>query len=131
MTDLAFIMPTMKALADELRRLRELKGLSQEKAADLLEMARTNYVRIESGKRPVSVDFIFKFTETLELQNSLGKLIALKLGESIPKPLEVIDPQALNDMRQALQSLSEKLGYNTVDDAIKAAKKARANRKDQ
>ena len=45
------------------RRIREERGLSQEKFALLIEMDRTYYASVESGKRNVSIQNIKKIAD--------------------------------------------------------------------
>lgn len=54
------------------RQVRKAKGLSQEKFALLINMDRTYYSSVESGKRNVSIDNIKKIADGLEV--SLGEL---------------------------------------------------------
>lgn len=46
-----------------IKELREHHGLSQRKAAELLEMHTTQYQRYETGERPVPVDFLIKLAD--------------------------------------------------------------------
>ena len=45
------------------KKLREAKGLSQEKFALLIEMDRTYYASVESGKRNISIQNIKKIAD--------------------------------------------------------------------
>ncbi|MBQ9200002.1 MAG: helix-turn-helix transcriptional regulator [Lachnospiraceae bacterium] len=45
------------------KKLRESKGLSQEKFALLIEMDRTYYASVESGKRNISIQNIKKIAD--------------------------------------------------------------------
>lgn len=45
------------------KKLREVKGLSQEKFALLIEMDRTYYASVESGKRNISIQNIKKIAD--------------------------------------------------------------------
>ncbi len=52
------------------KKLREAKGLSQEKFALLIEMDRTYYTSVESGKRNISIQNIKKIADGLEISMS-------------------------------------------------------------
>ncbi len=47
------------------KKLREAKGLSQEKFALLIDMDRTYYASVESGKRNISIQNIKKIADGL------------------------------------------------------------------
>lgn len=49
-----------KKLGERLRNLRKAKGISQEKFAISIDMDRTYYASVESGKRNISINNIYK-----------------------------------------------------------------------
>lgn len=49
------------------KKIRESKGLSQEKFALLIEMDRTYYASVESGKRNISIQNIKKIADGFEI----------------------------------------------------------------
>ncbi|HCR44673.1 MAG TPA: XRE family transcriptional regulator [Ruminococcaceae bacterium] len=57
---------------ERIKSMRRKKGLSQEKFALLINMDRTYYASVESGKRNVSIDNIKKIADGLEV--SVGEL---------------------------------------------------------
>ena len=54
-----------KQLGEKIKRLRNEKGLSQEKFALLIEMDRTYFASVESGKRNISLLNIEKIAKGL------------------------------------------------------------------
>ena len=52
------------------KRLREEKGLSQEKFALLIDMDRTYYASVESGKRNISIQNIKKIADGFGIEIS-------------------------------------------------------------
>lgn len=65
----------MSNIANNLRNLREAKGLSQEKLARLADVANNTIVKIEAGKnKNPTLDTIKKIVKALEV--SIEKLIA-------------------------------------------------------
>lgn len=50
-----------------LRQVREEKGLTQEKLAELAEVDRTYIYRLETGKRSPSLDIIFRISDALNI----------------------------------------------------------------
>lgn len=56
-----------KELGDRIRELRKLTGLSQEKFALKIEMDRTYFATVESGKRNISLQNIEKIAKGLNV----------------------------------------------------------------
>lgn len=67
-----------KQLGERIKQLRQEKGLSQEKFALLIEMDRTYFATVESGKRNISIRNIEKISKGLGI--SLSELF-LGIGE--------------------------------------------------
>ena len=63
----------MKQIGDRIRQLRMKRGLTQEKAAEALEIDRSFYSRIESGKKGCSVDLFIQLSALYDV--SLDYLI--------------------------------------------------------
>ncbi len=55
----------MKNLGDKIRKIRDLKGLSQENMADMLGLSLPTYADIERGKRDVTVSRLEQVAEKL------------------------------------------------------------------
>lgn len=60
-------------LGKVVRELREAKGMTQEKLAELANIDRTYIYRIEAGKRIPSVDILFRIADGLKM--SPGQLV--------------------------------------------------------
>lgn len=63
----------MKQIGDRIRQLRMKRGLTQEKAAEALEIDRSFYSRIEAGKKGCSVDLFIQLSALYDV--SLDYLI--------------------------------------------------------
>lgn len=50
-----------------IRQVREEKGITQEKLAELAEVDRTYIYRIETGKRSPSLDIVFRIADALKV----------------------------------------------------------------
>lgn len=60
--------PTVEVLFGKvLRQMREEKGLTQEKMAELADVDRTYIYRLENGLRSPSLDIIFRLADTLNI----------------------------------------------------------------
>lgn len=54
-------------LGQRIKELRNIKGISQEKFALSIDMDRTYYASVESGKRNISINNIEKIANGLEI----------------------------------------------------------------
>ena len=53
----------MQHIGKNIKRIREEKGLTQQSIADLIAMHRSNYSRVETGDRDLSIDAISKIAK--------------------------------------------------------------------
>lgn len=79
MITLLQIQLIMKHIGKTIKAIREEKGLTQQQVAELVTMHRSNYSKVESGDRDLSIDAINKvakyFGMTIdELVNFNGKI---------------------------------------------------------
>ena len=58
---------TLKLKADEVRRIRQQKGLSQENMAGELGLSQSQYSRIEQGDCAVSYEKVFEISQILDV----------------------------------------------------------------
>lgn len=58
----------LKLLGKNFQKYRKQKGLSQNQLAELLEISREHLAKIETGKRGISLNLLFKFSEILEIK---------------------------------------------------------------
>jgi transcriptional regulator with XRE-family HTH domain len=56
-----------KVFAKRLRQIRQIRGLSQEQLADLVDLHRTYVGSVERGERNVSIDNMERFAQALEI----------------------------------------------------------------
>lgn len=57
-----------KLVADNIRRLRKDKGLSQQELAERADMHRTHLVKVENYHVSPSVDVLFRLADSLEVE---------------------------------------------------------------
>jgi transcriptional regulator with XRE-family HTH domain len=55
----------MNNIGDKIRKIRDLKGLSQENMAEMLGLSLPTYAEIERGKKDVTLNRLEKIAETL------------------------------------------------------------------
>ena len=70
-----------------IRRLREDRGIKQSEIADLIGMHRSNYSKIETGQREISVAAVDKIAGFFNI--TIDELV--HLGEDIPKEVSMED----------------------------------------
>lgn len=70
-----------------IRRLREDRGIKQSEIADLIGMHRSNYSKIETGQREISVAAVDKIAGFFNM--TIDELV--HLGEDIPKEVSMED----------------------------------------
>ena len=59
---------SLQQIGDNIRRIREQRGYSQEAFADIAGFSRSYYTEIETGKRNVSVLNLIKILEALKVK---------------------------------------------------------------
>ncbi len=62
-------------IGENIREIREKKGLNQEKLAEIMSVSRTTISKIENGKFNISIDYLAKFSWFL------GFDVSFKLNE--------------------------------------------------
>ncbi len=65
---LKFKLYTMKVIGEKIRKIRELRGYSQEYVASKLRMSQNNYSRIELEQTKVTLDRLEEIASALEVE---------------------------------------------------------------
>jgi len=82
-------------IGGNIKRLREDRGIKQSEIADLIGMHRSNYSKIESGQREISVPALDKLAKYFNV--SLDDLV--HLGDNIPKEVSVGDKTTVEQVK--------------------------------
>jgi transcriptional regulator with XRE-family HTH domain len=85
-----------------IRRLREDRGIKQSEIADLIGMHRSNYSKIETGQREISVAAVDKIANFFNI--TIDELV--HLGEDIPKEVSMEDKTTTEQVK-LIQELDE------------------------
>jgi transcriptional regulator with XRE-family HTH domain len=94
----------MKKSGARIRQLRTKSGLTQEKTAEALNVDRSFYCRIESGKKGCSVDLFIQLSELFQV--SLDYLILGKYPGAVPEGTDTIQlKKDITDMMTCLEQL--------------------------
>ena len=92
----------MQPIGKNIKRIREEKGLTQQAIADLIAMHRSNYSRVETGDRDLSIEAIGKIAKFFNM--SIDDLVNFE-GE-IPNEVTFEDKNTIEQM-QLIQQLDE------------------------
>ncbi|WP_200869089.1 helix-turn-helix domain-containing protein [Bacteroides reticulotermitis] len=63
----------MEHIGKNIRKIREEKGYTQQEVADLISMHRSNYSRVETGDRDLSIEAINKIAQFSICYRPAGK----------------------------------------------------------
>lgn len=92
----------MQHIGKNIKKIREEKGLTQQAIADLIAMHRSNYSRVETGDRDLSIEAIGKIAKFFNM--SIDDLVNFE-GE-IPNEVTFDDKNTIEQM-QLIQQLDE------------------------
>ena len=106
---------TLKLKADEVRRIRQQKGLSQENMAGELGLSQSQYSRIEQGDCAVSYEKVFEISQILDVTPNeiidCGKCQAFYNCTQSGNNIEKID--TINNNQDCAELLKTLLEQNT------------------
>jgi transcriptional regulator with XRE-family HTH domain len=89
-------------IGENIKRLREQRKVKQQEIADLIGMHRSNYSKIESGQREVSVTALDKVAAFFGI--TLDELV--HLGNHLPEEIKVED-KATSEQLKLIQELDD------------------------
>jgi len=100
-------------VGENIRRLREQRGIKQQEIADLIGMHRSNYSKIESSQREISVtalDRIASFFNT-----SVDEVI--HMGEDVPQEVNIEDKTTAEQLKllQELEPEEKNMVFKMID----------------
>ena len=80
-------------IGQNIKRLREDRGIKQNEIADLIGMHRSNYSKIENGQREISIAAIDKIANYFNI--SIDELV--HMGNDLPKEVSLEDKTTRNN----------------------------------
>jgi len=89
-------------IGSNIKRLREEKGIKQQEIAELINMHRSNYSKIENGQREISVAALDKIAQFFDI--TIDELI--HMGDDLPQEVDITNKSALEQMKM-IQDLDE------------------------
>lgn len=100
-------------VGENIKRLREQKGIKQQEIADLIGMHRSNYSKIEGGQRELSISAIAKVAGYFGI--TIDELV--HLGDELPEEVKVEDKTALEQLKliQELEPEEKNMVFKMID----------------
>ncbi|MBU0765309.1 MAG: helix-turn-helix transcriptional regulator [Bacteroidetes bacterium] len=102
-------------IGQNIKKLREEKGLTQQQIAELVNMHRSNYSKVESGQRELSISALNKIARYFGV--TLDDLVN---GNEIPQEITIEDKSATEQFRmlQELDQDDKKMIFRMIDTLI-------------
>jgi transcriptional regulator with XRE-family HTH domain len=82
----------MVSVGKNIKKIREYKGLMQKEVASVADMQASNYSKIESGKRDISVEALDKIAKFFDM--TVDEIIHYQVNKQ-PTPIKVEDKTAI------------------------------------
>ena len=100
-------------IGNNIKRLRENRGIKQSEIADLIGMHRSNYSKIENGQREISLAAINKIAKFFNI--SIDELV--HLGEDIPKEVSLEDKTTTEQVKhtQEFDQEEKSMVFNMIE----------------
>ncbi len=113
LTNLAVSKLLIMTVGDNVKRLREDRGVKQQEIADLIGMHRSNYSKIESGQREISVAALDKVANFFGI--TVDTLIHME--SKIPKEVQIEDKTTAEQIRyiQQLEEEDRSMVFKMID----------------
>lgn len=103
----------MQHIGKNIKKIREEKGLTQQFIADLIAMHRSNYSRVETGDRDLSIDAIGKIAKYFSM--TIDQLVNFE-GD-IPQEVTIEDKSLVEEVKliQGLELEEKNMVFKMVD----------------
>ena len=92
----------MQHVGKTIKKIREEKGLTQQQIAQIVLMQRSNYSKVESGERELSIDAIHKVAQYFNM--TIDELV--NFDGALPKDITIEDKSLLQQV-QLISQLEE------------------------
>lgn len=100
-------------IGQNIKRIREEKGMTQQQVAELINMHRSNYSKIESGQREISVDALNKVAKYFGM--TIDQIV--NFDGAIPQEITVEDKTLMEQVKmiQELEPDEKSMVFKMVD----------------
>lgn len=85
----------MKHIGKTIKSIREEKGLTQQQIAELVNMHRSNYSKVESGERDLSIDAINKIAKYFNI--TIDELV--NFDGNLPQEINIEDKTIMEKVK--------------------------------
>lgn len=104
------------SVGKNIKKIREQKGITQQQLADLVNMHRSNYSKVESGQRELSIAALSKVAKHFGM--TLDELVNFK--GKVPTEEKIEDKAALEQLRliQSLEPEDKAMVFRLLDTII-------------
>jgi len=101
------------SIGKNIKKIREDKGLTQLQIAELIHMHRSNYSKIESGQREISVDALNKIAKYFGM--SIDQIV--NFDGAVPNEVTIEDKSMMEQVKliQELDSEEKNMIFKMVD----------------
>ena len=101
------------SIGQNIKKIREEKGLKQQQIAELVHMHRSNYSKVESGQREISVDALNKIANYFGV--SIDQIVNFE--GAVPKEITVEDKTLMEQVKmiQELEPDEKNMVFKMVD----------------
>lgn len=102
-----------KSLGHTIKKIREEKGLTQQQVADIVNMHRSNYSKVENGDRELSIEAINKIAKHFGM--TIDQLV--NFDGHIPTEVTIEDKSLLEQVRliQELEPEEKNMVFKMID----------------
>ena len=103
----------MKNLGKTIKNIREEKGMTQQQMAELIAMHRSNYSKVESGERELSIEAISKISKYFGM--TIDQLV--NFDGNIPEEITVEDKTLAEQIKmiQQLDTEEKNMIFKMID----------------
>ncbi|MGV8096317.1 MAG: helix-turn-helix domain-containing protein [Mangrovibacterium sp.] len=100
-------------VGQNIKKIREDKNLTQQQIAELIHMHRSNYSKIESGQREISIDAINKIAKYFGM--TIDQIV--NFDGAVPQEITVEDKTLMEQVKliQELESDEKSMIFKMVD----------------
>lgn len=101
------------SIGENIKRLREEKGMTQQQIAGLVNMHRSNYSKVENGQRELSIMALNKIAKYFNI--TLDELVNYETGA--PKEVIIQDANAIEQVKliQELEPDDKKMIFKMIE----------------
>gem|GEM_PF-177691 len=106
-------IPQTMTVGQNIKKIREEKGLTQQQIASLIHMHRSNYSKIESGQRDISVDALSVVARHFDM--TIDQVISFENG--VPKEITIEDKSLMEQVKliRELETDEKNMVFKMVD----------------